>query len=142
MANQVFLLTPDGLTIKSPATPEWATHIVKRRKDGVLFFARNPSGEDAFYIGSGTTFEFHPDGYDVYSQMKTGQIVQAVSDAQDDEMSVGQKWWVENGDKKDLLKVNITYLTEKVVTLESCDEDIKTKTLLRGRVVFVERAPD
>ena len=50
MSLKVFLQTANG-AVPAVVAPEWATHIIRRRLDGVLFFARNPKGKSEFYTG-------------------------------------------------------------------------------------------
>lgn len=228
MERIIFIMDENGKAQRVARTPEWATHVIKRKSDQVLFFACNYTGENEFYTGPGPVSEFHPDGYDVYDVIiktarpapikkeddpkpqpgpkfyqtpaykvgdewlvglpgrqdlvsariekvgiltltlsyKQGALsvqnsfgfgdlrmveplewtdtttAQAPINTPKADLAVGQKWWVENGNRGDLIKVQITYLTENVITVEGCVDNPKPKTVRRERITFVERAQD
>lgn len=144
--NQVFIHERTGVEAPAFTTPYWATHIIKRKVDGRLFFARHQFGHQAYFTGEGPTFEFHPDGYTVHDIVTLYQKGKdATVSIPDGEtilvQSVYEKWWIQNGSKGELIKITITYLTDKVITIEVCDTAV-SRTFLRERVTFVERAPD
>jgi len=141
--DQVFMYEQTGVESPAVTTPYWATHIVRRNVDGRLFFARHQFGHKAYFTGEGPTFEFHPDGYTVHDLVTLYQKGKAatVCSSEGETILVHEKWWIHNGSKGELIKIIITHLTDKVITIETCDTAV-SRTFLRERVTFVERAPD
>lgn len=151
---QAFLALPSQKTTEQPS---WATHVVEHKHDThegekklfwALYDESADNGKGEYKLGPDTFGCFHPDAYTVFDTVPFNRVANskietlAPVELVDEPKAVGQKWWVENGNKGDLIKVKITYLTEKVVTVEGCVDHASPKTVLRERIVFVERAPD
>lgn len=136
--------------------PSWATHVVEHKHDmhdgekklfWALYDKSADNGKGEYRLGPDTFGCFHPWGYTVFdttpfNRVANSKIETVAVESAGESQAVGEKWWIKNGSKGDLIKVEITYITEKVVTVEACDGTASNKTSLRERIVFVERAPE
>lgn len=145
---QAFLTIPSQQTASQPS---WATHVVEHKHDmhngekklfWALYDASADNGKGEYRLGPDTFGCFHPDGYTVFDTVPFNRVANNQSETTAEEsQAIGQKWWIKNGAKGELIQIVITYLTDKVITIETCETAV-TKTFLRERIEFVERAQD